>query len=60
MSNTCLGQNPLIGAYYFDGWAGTNKVKNEAWAINAPTHLTKNLHVNTRIENLCGDGVMMI
>lgn len=39
----CLGQNPLIGAYYFDGWAGTNKVKNEAWAINAPTHLTKKL-----------------
>lgn len=43
VSNICLGQNPLIGTYYFDGWAGTSKVKNEAWAINAPTHLTKKL-----------------
>lgn len=37
------GQAPLIGAYYFDGWAGNNKKVNEKWAQNAPTHLTKEL-----------------
>lgn len=35
--------NLLVGAYYFDGWAGSNQVKNEDWAVNAPTHLTKKL-----------------
>lgn len=35
--------NLLVGAYYFDGWSGSNSVKNEEWAINAPTHLTKKL-----------------
>ena len=33
----------LVGAYYFDGWAGSNPITNEEWAINAPTHLTKKL-----------------
>lgn len=34
----------VVGAYYFDGWAGQNrraKDPNESWAINAPTHLTR-------------------
>ncbi|MDR1454875.1 MAG: glycoside hydrolase family 99-like domain-containing protein [Tannerella sp.] len=33
-----------IGVYYFDGWAGKNKLAddpNEPWAKNAPTHLTQ-------------------
>jgi len=36
--------NVRVGAYYFDGWAGKNKLAdnpNETWAKNAPTHLTK-------------------
>ncbi|MDR1155671.1 MAG: glycoside hydrolase family 99-like domain-containing protein [Bacteroidales bacterium] len=36
----------IVGAYYFDGWAGTNahaSDPNEPWAINAPRHLTKRL-----------------
>jgi len=36
----------LIGAYYFDGWAGQNKAlaqSNEPWAENAPTHLTRRM-----------------
>jgi hypothetical protein len=36
--------NIKVGAYYFDGWAGKNKLANdpnEPWAKNAPTHLTK-------------------
>lgn len=37
------GQIPLVGAYYFDGWAGTNSVKDAAWAADAPTHLTEKL-----------------
>jgi len=33
-----------IGAYYFDGWAGKNKLADkEDWAKGAPTHLTKRL-----------------
>lgn len=34
----------IIGAYYFDGWSGTNSNAinpYEPWAANAPTHLTK-------------------
>lgn len=33
----------LVGAYYFDGWSGKNRRANpdEAWAKNAPTHLTR-------------------
>ena len=37
------GNDCLVGAYYFDGWSGSNHVTDEAWAINAPTHLTKKL-----------------
>lgn len=37
------GQKPLVGAYYFDGWAGTNSVKDAAWTTDAPTHLTEKL-----------------
>lgn len=36
----------LIGAYYFDGWAGRTIYAddpNEPWAENAPTHLTRRL-----------------
>lgn len=35
-----------LGAYFFDGWSGLNSHTNDpnqAWAINAPTHLTKRL-----------------
>ncbi len=35
--------NILVGTYYFDGWSGSNPVKDKEWAINAPTHLTKKL-----------------
>lgn len=35
--------DPIIGAYYFDGWAGQNSNKADSWAKNAPTHLTKKL-----------------
>ncbi|MFV0330618.1 MAG: glycoside hydrolase family 99-like domain-containing protein [Dysgonomonas sp.] len=34
---------PLIGAYYFDGWAGQNSNKTDSWAKNAPTHLTQRM-----------------
>lgn len=36
--------NLKVGAYYFDGWAGTNRLANdpnEPWAKNAPSHLTR-------------------
>lgn len=36
----------LVGAYYFDGWAGAHKWSgdtNHPWAAGAPTHLTKRL-----------------
>ena len=36
----------LVGAYYFDGWAGTNSNANnpnEPWAAKAPTHLTRRM-----------------
>ncbi|MFO8012257.1 MAG: glycoside hydrolase family 99-like domain-containing protein, partial [Phycisphaerae bacterium] len=33
-----------VGAYYFDGWAGTHPKDGKAdWARNAPTHLTERL-----------------
>jgi len=35
-----------VGAYYFDGWAGQNRLANdpnELWAKNAPTHLTRRM-----------------
>jgi len=35
-----------IGAYYFEGWAGRNKLADDPgqpWARNAPTHLTKRM-----------------
>jgi hypothetical protein len=41
-----LRPNPTIGAYYFDGWAGRSASANDpeqAWAVNAPTHLTKRM-----------------
>lgn len=37
---------PLIGAYYFDGWAGKNNNTTEKWAQNAPTNATKKLIIN--------------
>jgi hypothetical protein len=34
----------LVGAYYFDGWAGRREGAGEAaWARNAPTHLTERM-----------------
>jgi hypothetical protein len=36
----------MVGAYYFDGWAGSTRHvddPNAAWARNAPTHLTRRL-----------------
>ena len=46
VSATCsvTVKTALIGAYYFDGWAGRNSNANnpnEPWAANAPTHLTR-------------------
>lgn len=32
----------LIGAYYYDGWSGTNS-SNDDWAIGAPRMLTKKM-----------------
>ncbi len=35
-----------LGAWYFDGWSGTNRLAGspaEPWASNAPTHLTRPL-----------------
>ena len=33
-----------VGAYYFDGWAGRHRLADtEAWAKDAPTHLTKRM-----------------
>lgn len=37
-----LADKPLVGVYYFDGWAGRNRSTAE-WAKNAPTHLTEKL-----------------
>lgn len=36
-------QNLLIGAYYYDGWTGTNS-SSEDWAIGAPRMLTKRMN----------------
>lgn len=36
----------MVGAYYFDGWAGKNRFANDPqqpWAKNAPSHLTKRM-----------------
>ena len=34
----------MVGAYYFDGWAGKHRLAGtEAWAKDAPTHLTKRM-----------------
>ena len=34
----------MVGAYYFDGWAGRHRLADaEAWAKDAPTHLTKRM-----------------
>lgn len=38
--------NMKVGVYYFDGWAGTNKLANNAnepWAKNAPSHLSRRM-----------------
>ncbi len=33
-----------VGAYYFDGWAGKHRLAGrEAWAKDAPTHLTRRM-----------------
>lgn len=35
-----------VGAYYFDGWAGTSRLKGdpeEPWAATAPTHLSRRM-----------------
>jgi len=42
------GQAPrpraMVGAYYFDGWAGQHRLADkEAWAKDAPTHLSKRM-----------------
>jgi hypothetical protein len=40
------GTKATVGAYYFDGWAGRNKLAGdpkEPWAKNAPTHLTRRM-----------------
>ncbi len=42
------GQAPVpravVGAYYFDGWAGQHRLAaTEAWAKEAPTHLSKRM-----------------
>jgi hypothetical protein len=39
-------KNITFGAYYFDGWAGHNRLARdikEPWARNAPTHLTRRM-----------------
>jgi hypothetical protein len=38
--------NVKVGAYYFDGWAGQNRMANdpnEPWAKNAPSHLSRRM-----------------
>ncbi len=46
-SGTNASSSPVrFGAYYFDGWAGTNKDSGnptQPWALNAPTHLSQRL-----------------
>jgi hypothetical protein len=48
-SNNAFGQtkpNVVIGAYYFDGWAGQHRSANdpnEAWAKNAPSNLSRRM-----------------
>ena len=38
------GARAMVGAYYFDGWAGRHRLADtEAWAKDAPTHLTKRM-----------------
>lgn len=39
-----LPPRAMVGAYYFDGWAGSHGSTGvEAWAKDAPTHLTKRM-----------------
>ena len=41
-----LTPRPMIGAYYFDGWAGRSEFAddpNQSWAKTAPTHLTQRM-----------------
>lgn len=40
------GARVTVGAYYFDGWAGTSRFKDdpkEPWATTAPTHLSRRM-----------------
>lgn len=42
LSIPSFADNPLVGVYFFDGWAGVNR-SNSQWAKNAPSHLTEKL-----------------
>jgi len=38
------GPRAVVGVYYFDGWAGRHRLADrEAWAKEAPTHLTRRM-----------------
>ncbi len=38
------GPRAVVGAYYFDGWAGKHRLAGtEAWAKEAPTHLSQRM-----------------
>jgi hypothetical protein len=38
------GPQAVVGAYYFDGWAGRHRLAGtEAWAKDAPTHLSRRM-----------------
>ncbi len=38
------GPRAVVGAYYFDGWAGKHRLADtEAWAKEAPTHLSRRM-----------------
>lgn len=46
LSGEGLNAPPMVGAYYFGGWAGRNRFADDPdqpWAKNAPTHLTKRM-----------------
>jgi hypothetical protein len=41
-----LKPRPMVGAYYFDGWAGRSAFADDPkqpWAQKAPTHLTQRM-----------------
>ncbi len=53
------GNDCLVGAYYFDGWSGSNHVTDEDGLSTHRLTLQKNWCANTKADNPFGAGGTM-